>query len=166
MKKTKRPEKVANGFLPANHFPWQGAFIFYRPFYGLVRVAFGNGDNAPDPDECDRDRNGYKLDDYVYITYYSDPPEEGVWHQEVVKLAGFDQKFTTMDGLMFRESDGFSMLFSRKSYPSADLRDLLKEALKCINWPTDVERKYYLLGTEGAFNWDGRPTRRKRRTAQ
>lgn len=164
MKKTKRPEKVANGFLPANHFPWRGAFIFYRPFHGLVYVGFGNGDNAPGPEETDRDRNGNKVDDYVNVWFYPNPPEEGVWRRDTIKICPRDDRPLT--GLLFEEYDGFCMTFARKSYPSADLRDLLREALKCIGWPTDVEKKYYLLGTEGVFNWDGCPTKRKRRMAQ
>jgi hypothetical protein len=34
----------------------------------------------------------------------------------------------------------------------------LKKALKCINWPIDVEHRYFLLGTEGEMNWNGKPT--------
>ena len=162
MKQLKRPEKNAGGFLPANHYPWHGAFILYRPGYGFVRVAFGDGTNGPDDeDPIDRDENGHKIDDYVYITYYSESPEEGEFKKLVVFLAGHEgEEPMSKPGMFFVERDGFNMLFSHKSYPSADLRDLLKPALKCIGWPVDVERRYYLIGTEGKMNWDGKPTRK------
>lgn len=168
MKQLKRPEKNAGGFLPANHYPWQGAFILYRPGYGFVRVEFGNGMNGPDDeDPIDLDENGHKIDDYVYISCYSRPPEEGDFKKSKVFLPGHEGDDSTRwrwrPGLFFVESDGFDMLFSHKSYPSADLRDLLKPALKYIGWPVDVERRYYLIGTDGKFNWNGESTRRQRK---
>lgn len=164
MKQLKRPEKHAGGFLPANHYPWEGAYIFFRPNYGIVRVAFGNGMNSPcDEDGFGRDENGHKVDDNVYITYYSDLPEEGVFKRYFACLSGLKES-RSLPGVFFKETDGFNMLISHKSYPSADLRDLLKPALKCIDLPVDVERRYYLIGTEGKFNWDGRPTRRARKS--
>lgn len=163
MRNLKTPCKTAYSFLPANHYPWEGAYILFRPNYGIVRVAFGNGMNGPDDDdELDSDENGNKVDDNVYITYYSDPPEEGDFKQSVVCLSGPEES-RSFSGVFFKETDGFNMLFSHKSYPSADLRDLLKPALKCIGWPTDVEKRYFLMGVEGKFNWDGKPTRKKQR---
>ena len=162
MRNLKTPCKTANSFLPANHFQWQGAYILYRPGYGLVYVGFGNGDNAPDDDEFDRDDNGNKIDDYVNVKYYVDGPEEGLWKPWTIKSNG-EQEDRSVDGLLFHEHDGFTMVFSHKSYPSADLRDLLKKALKCIGWPIDVEKRYFLMGVEGKFNWDGKPTRKTRR---
>lgn len=157
-KRLKRPEKNAGGFLPPNHFPYEGAYIFFRPGYGLVKIAFGNGMNGPDEEDMEtKDRFGNEPDDYVYITYYTDKPEDDVWEQ-TFHPRGKPPMQKKVPGLLFAESDGFNMLFSRKSYPSGDLRDLLKEALKCIGWPIDVEKRYYLVGTDGRMNWDGRPT--------
>jgi hypothetical protein len=157
-KQLKRPEKVANGFLPANSSPYNGAYILFRPGLGIVRVGFGNGMNGPDEEDQYPDCNGNIVDDYVYIQCYGGNPEDGSWLRSVVQLPGHSQKQESIDGLLFMEEDGFNMLFSRKSYQSGDLRDLLKKALKCINWPIDVEHRYFLLGTEGEMNWNGKPT--------
>jgi hypothetical protein len=158
----KRPTKVANGFLPANGRPYNGAYILFRPGLGIVRVGFGNGMNGPDEEDLCRDRKGNIVDDYVYIQCYGGDPDDGTWLRQAVQLPGHSQKYEQIDGLLFRERDGFDMLFSRKSFKSGDLRDLLKEALKCIGWPVDVEHRYFLLGTEGKFNWNGEPTRRQK----
>lgn len=156
----KRPEKTADGFLPANKIPWVGAYIFHRHGYGLVYVGFGNGINLDDEDLFDRDKYGNKIDWYVNIKVYQDNPVEADWIMSRIKAP--DEEERSKPGVLFTETDGFTMVFSKRSYPSADLRDLLKEALKCVGFPTDVERRYYLVGTEGRFNWDGRPTKRLR----
>lgn len=151
-KQLKRPTKVANGFLPANSRPYNGAYILFRPGLGIVRVGFGNCMNGPDEEDLSRV--------CVYIQCYGGESDDGTWLRQVAQLPGHSQKYEQIDGLLFRERDGFNMLFSRKSCTSGDLRDLLKEALKCISWPVDVEHRYFLLGTEGKMNWNGKPTRK------
>lgn len=127
---------------------WDAALTFFRPGYGLIRVAFGDGTNLSDEDCAQKDRHGNRIDGYLYIMTYAGQPEEGSWKPSFVNKDGE----LTASGLLFKESDGFQYLFSRKSWPRGDLRDFLPEAFTCMGWPKEL-KGYILMGYEGQF-WD------------
>lgn len=115
---------------------WDAAVILYRPNVGLIRVAFGSGDNLVDEDIEQKDVNGNRIDDYLYITTYEAPAEES----------------GSASGIVFPETDGGIMLFSHKSWPSGDIRDMIPEALDFMGWPARM-KDYYVVGYEGQF-WE------------
>lgn len=150
MEKRRFDTTCKTGWIRCNKLRFQSAaLILYRPHAGLVRVAFGTGDNLTEEDCWERDEKGNRINDYLYITMYGGSPEEGVWTMPTIGSLGDAPRKT---GLLFEETDGAQMLYSRKSWPRGDLREMLPEALEFIGWPKDV-KGYYVLGYEGAF-WD------------
>jgi len=150
--KWKIVKNCANGRIWKNKIPFHGAFVFMNPNMGFIRIAFGNGMNAPcdDDDEEDRfDENGNELDDNIYITTYCGEPIEDSWKPDHVHLGldGHPEK-RSHDGLLFEEDDGFNLTFSRKTHPKGDLREFVREALECMGWPSWDPAKYWLWGVE------------------
>lgn len=138
------------GYIKCNKFRHQrAAIVLYEPAMGFIRVAFGSGDNLSQEDCLDRDRNGNRIDDYLYITTYTGEPEDGCWEPA---LGPMPPSTSSRSGLLLEETDGGQMLYSRKSWPHGDLRELLPEALEFMGWPRSL-KKYFVAGYEGAF-WD------------
>lgn len=126
---------------------WDAALILFRPGYGIIRVAYGAGGNLTDEDLEQRDRNNHKIDDYLYITVYQKDPRDDSFRP----LSDRNPE-KCIPGLLFEETDGGQLLFSHKSWPNGDIREMLPEAFDFMGWPKDV-KGYYLIGYDGQF-WD------------
>lgn len=138
-----------SGYIPCNKRRfWDAELVFFRPGFGLVRVAFGDGSNLDADDTDQRDAKGNKIDDYLMIYTYTGEPAVGSWFR-VYPWKGDE---IGKCGLRFAETGGAQQLFSRKSHRSGDLREFLPEAFAMVGFPRDV-KGYFLVGKYGQF-WD------------
>ena len=142
----KKTNICKSGQIKCNRHPfWGAALTMFRPGYGIIRVAFGSGDNLTEDDMNQCDKKGNKINDYLYITVYTSSPKEGVYTPE-----DYSNPRKNVAGMLFEETDGGQLLFSRKSWPNGDIREMLPEAFDFMGWPRDV-KGYFLLGYEGQF---------------
>ena len=81
------------------------------------------------------------------IYTYAGESEEGTWIHVYPESHEIGRS-----GILFAETDGAQMLFSRKSHKSGDLREFLPDAFDMVGFPRDV-RGYFLVGKCGQF-WD------------
>ena len=140
-------EKCASGPIPKNVKPHEDAgLVFYRDGIGLVKLFFGSGDNLAQEDYSEVDENGNGIDSYIMICLYEDHPLDGCWKEMVEGAA----EFKILSGLMFAETDGGQLLYSKKSHPSGDIREFIRDSFEFVGIPTDVEN-YHLVSSEGSF---------------
>lgn len=137
-----------SGYIPCNKRRfWDAELTFFRPGFGFVRVFFGDRSNLLDEDMKERDENGNRIDDYLNIAVYNGEPADGCWLPVYPKQGAVGKS-----GLVIEETETSVMLYSRKSHPSGDLRELLPEAFAMVDFPKDV-KGYFLVGKYGQF-WD------------
>ena len=122
--------RCLTGEIPRNKYEYQGGVVLFHPGPGLIRIAFGTGDNLDQDDLREKDSNGNGIDDYMYISTF-----------ENLHLADF------ADELKASEVDGGQLLFSHGTYRSGDIRELLEPSLDFMGWPAKLE-EYVLMATE------------------
>lgn len=151
--------------IPCNVYPHRGAEVtLLLPGRGMVRIAFGSGDNLDEEDRAQRDDNGHLIDRYVMIYEYALPPVDCTWTTPAELQGG---RADAVDGLLFPETDGGEMMYSSRTFRGGDIRDLVVPALEFIEWPTDLSA-YVLVDVSGAVSrrrkhprgWP-KPTKRK-----
>lgn len=137
--------------IPCNVYPHRGAEVtLMLPGRGMVRIAFGSGDNLDEEDCSQRDENGHLIDRYVMIYEYALPPVDCTWTaspESRVQVAHAN----AVDGLLFPETDGGEMMYSSRTFRGGDIRDLIVPALEFIEWPTDLSA-YALVDVSGAVS--------------
>ena len=138
----KKFDVIGSGFIPCNKIRWRNArLVLCRPGYGIVSLEFKDLDIGDRRDE--RDENGKLIDCKVRICEYGG------------RIGDLGRDFANGDsysGIIFYEVGTYDFGFSKRSWPSGDLRELVPAALKDAGWPTSPKR-YYLLAKQGDF-WD------------
>lgn len=150
----KKFDVIGSGFVPCNKIRWRNArLVLCRPGYGIVSLEFkdlGIGDRRDE-----RDENGKLIDCKVRITEYGG------------KVGDIGCDFAngeSYSGIIFYEIGILDFGFSKRSWPSGDLREIAPAALKDAGWPTSP-RGYFLLAKHGDF-WEhpspkGAPNRKE-----
>ncbi len=137
--------KCRSGFVPCNERRHRDAeYLFYKPGFGFVRFAFGNGSQLEELDDDDRDPKGRMPDAYLMLYEYGQPYEEGVWRE----VTSIDDPLPE-SGVMFRETDGAMFLYVRADYPSGDMREMMRTAAKVFGYPDPKDM--FLVGSEGTW---------------
>ena len=135
--------------IPCNVFPHRDAEVtLLLPGRGMVRIAFGSGDNLDAEDCAQRDGNGHLIDRYVMIYEYALPPVDCTWTAPEELQGGHAH---AVDGLLFTETDGGELMYSARTYRGGDIRDLIRPSLEFIGWPTDLAA-YVLVDVSGAVS--------------
>ena len=135
--------------IPCNVHPHRDAEVtLLLPGRGMVRIAFGSGDNLDAEDCAQRDDNGHLIDRYVMIYEYELPPVDCTWTTPAELQGG---RADAVDGLLFPETDGGEMMYSSRTFRGGDIRDLVVPALEFIEWPTDLSA-YVLVDVSGAVS--------------
>ena len=145
---------IGSGYVCCNRRRWKDAkLVLFRPGYGIVSLEFMELGVGERRDE--RDENGNLINCKVHVTEYGP------------KIGGIGTDFANGEsyrGIIFYESGRFDFEFSKRSWPSGDLREIAPAALKDAGWPTSP-RGYFLLAKQGDF-WErpapkGAPNRKE-----
>ena len=116
---------VGTGYVPCNKYKWKDArLVLYRPGYGIVSIRFSETFDSIVIAECQGDKVG---------AIGSDLADGSSW-----------------SGICFWADRVIDVSFSRKEYPSGDIRDMVDLALRTIEWPVEP-KKYFLIGRSGEF---------------
>lgn len=133
---------IGSGWVPCNKNRWRDArLVICRPGYGIVSLEFMDLDIGERRDE--RDENGKLIDCKVRMAEYGG------------KIGDLGCDFANGEsyrGIIFYEVGTIDFGFSKRSWPSGDLREIAPAALKYAGWPTSP-RGYFLLAKHGEF-WD------------
>lgn len=139
----KKFDVVGSGYVPCNKKRFREArLVFFRPGWGIISVEFGNGLKVGMRRD-ERDEKGRLKNDFIRVILYTGDKMCDIGHKS------YANEFR---GLGFWESSSTEFMFSRKAYPTGDLRDIIPDALKEAVLPNDWER-FFLLSKQGEF-WD------------
>ena len=119
--------KCLTAEVPRNKYDYEGSVVLFNPGHGLIRIAFGTGDNLDQDDLLEKDSQGNGIDDYMYISTYGN-----------LHVGDF------ADELEAAEEDGGLMLFSHATYKTGDIREMLGPSLDFIGWPSDIGEYVYI----------------------
>lgn len=137
--------KCRSGYVPCNEFRHRDAeYLFWKPGYGFVRFAFGDGSQLGELDEDDRDPKGRMPDAYLMLYEYGSPYQEGVWRSQATAHVE-----CTQSGVLFQETDGAMFLYVKRDYPSGDMREMMRLAAKVFGYPDPKDM--FLVGSEGTW---------------
>lgn len=145
---------IGSGWVPCNKRRWQDAkIVLSRPGYGIVSLEFMELGVGERRDE--RDEKGNPINCKVRVVEYG--PKIGEIRSDFANGESYR-------GVIFYENARFDFGFSKRSWPSGDLRDIAPAALKDAGWPTSP-RGYFLLAKNGDF-WEhpwpkGAPNRKE-----
>lgn len=114
--------------VPRNKYNYEGSVVLFHPGHGLIRIAFGTGDNLDQDDILEKDQNGNSIDDYMYISVFNE-------------LRG---DYSSNENLEADEIDGGMLLFSHDTYKSGDIREMLEPSLEFMGWPDNIEEYVYI----------------------
>lgn len=138
--------KCRSGYVPCNEHRHRNAeYLFYKPGYGFVRFAFGDGSQLAELDDEDRDPKGRMPDAYLMLYEYGLPYQEGVWKE----MACDDTQTVPLSGVLFTETDGAMFLYVKRDYPSGDMREMMRLAAKSFGYPDPKDM--FLVGSEGTW---------------
>lgn len=118
--------KCLTAEVPRNKYDYAGGVVLFHPGHGLIRIAFGTGDNLDQDDLLEKDSQGNGIDDYMYISLFND-------------LRG-----DRGENLEADEVDGGLLLFSHATYATGDIREMLGPSLDFIGWPSDIGEYVYI----------------------
>ena len=150
----KKFDVIGSGFVPCNKERWRNArLVLFCLGRGIVSLEFSDlliGDRRDE-----RDEKGNLVDCNVKITEYGG------------KIGDLGCDFAngeSYSGIVFYEVGIYDFGFSKRSWPSGDLREIAPAALKDAGWPTSP-RGYFLLAKNGDF-WErpapkGAPNRKE-----
>lgn len=138
--------KCRSGYIPCNKFRHRDAeYLFWKPGFGFLRFAFGDGTQLAELDDDDRDPKGRMPDAYLMLYEYGLPYQEGVWQEQVASKT----PCLPQSGILFPETDGAMFLYVKKDYPSGDVREMLRTAARVFRYPDPKDM--FLVGSQGTW---------------
>lgn len=140
----KKFDIIGSGYVPCNKKRFREArLVFFRPGWGIISVEFGNGLKVGMRRD-ERDEKGRLKNDFVRVIEYRGDKICDIGHKSYAK---------EFRGLGFWESSSTEFMFSRKAYPTGDLRDIIPDALKEAGLANKNWKRFFLLSKQGEF-WD------------
>lgn len=136
----KKLDVIGTGWVPCNKKRWRDAkLVLYRPGCGIVSVEFMDLQVGDRRDE--RDENGRLVDFKVRISEYG---------RKIGELRCNFADGESYDGIVLYRSSTTDYGFAKRSWPSGDIRELARKALRLHGWNVSPKR-YFLLATAGDF---------------